>query len=154
MPSLKFFFLLMLIIFCLSAKSQIYVGVESGIAKNAFSADISDLSYTTKKSLYGIALSIPVDYKINNLLSIRSSVSYVQKKYSLDRTGDFKGIYQEFKNSYFQTPLSIAVQKEFKELSFFLNAGVYGAYWNHGTVRGAIPDIYSVSNDGINKGTE
>jgi opacity protein-like surface antigen len=144
----------MLIVISVSAKAQIYIGVESGLTKNYLNADISDLSYTTKKPLYGFNIAVPIDCRINHSLSIRSSVSYVQKNYSLNRTGDFKGIYQEFKNSYLQIPLLVAIQKKIKDLSFFLQAGGYGAYWNDGIVKGTIPNIFSVSSNENDTETE
>lgn len=126
--------------------AQYYWGVKGGVNQNSISTDISNRAFTETKSMTGINIGLIVKHQFKDWLSLQVDPNFITKNYSINRTGIYEGIYQSYKNSYFQLPVSVQVNVQKKNIVGFLCAGVYGAYWAFGKIKGAVPNILDISD--------
>lgn len=145
---------LFIIFFFNASNAQLSVGVSTGCSYNHLNTDISNRMLTNNVNKAGYSLGLQMKYDVNALLSLQTGFNVLQKNYSINRTGDYIGIYEEFVNSYFQTPINIQFKIfEIKKMSFVINTGVYGAYWYLSNIKGSIPNIFN-STETIGNGGE
>ena len=138
--------LLIIIVTITNTKGQIGIGLETGISNNFLHTDINKLSNTNNQSEYGFIISVPVHYTINSALFLKTAFTVLQKNYSYIRTGAFAGVYTRFTNTYGQLPVMAGINYGNKKINALLQAGVYGAYWLQGKMKGEIPNIYNVTD--------
>ncbi|PQV59980.1 outer membrane protein with beta-barrel domain [Sediminibacterium magnilacihabitans] len=130
--------------------TQISIGLESGYSNNHLSTDISNRLFTTNKNGNSIGIGCLLKYDITKRVEIQTGLNLIGKEYSYSRNGNFAGIYETFKNFYFQIPIIVAFKfYEKKKTSVFLNTGLFGAYWAFAKVNGRVPNIFN-SRDSIN----
>jgi hypothetical protein len=145
--TIKIFFVLFATVVILTdAKGQIAIGLEAGISNNFLHTDISKLSYTNNQSENGFIITVLVQYVINNTLFLKTAFTLLQKNHSYIRTGPYTGVYTRFTNSYGQLPVMAGINFGNKKIKALLQAGVYGAYWLQGKMKGQIPNIYNVTD--------
>ena len=123
------------------SNAQIFIGLEAGANKNSLITNNSNQAFTSYDSKNGIAVGIPILYNVNDWFALRASPSYTQKNYTINRTGFFKGIYQDNINEYLQLPLMGQFSFGNDQLKGYLDLGLYGAYWLSGKVKGAQSNI-------------
>ena len=133
------------------AKAQFYVGLGAGGNQNHLITNVSNLISTEYVPIDGFNIEIPIEYKVNDWFSLKSSPEFIQKNYQLQRTGFYKGVYQLSKNGYLQIPLSAQFSFGGKLLKGYLNLGGYGAYWASSHIKGAFANplnspAYGTSN--------
>jgi len=125
----------------LSARAQLYVGVEAGGNKNYLITGNASESFTNYQHMTGLSGGIPVLYQVTDWFAIQADPSYIQKNYKIVRTGFFTGVYQETRNAYIQLPLMAQFSFGGHELRGFVNLGMYGAYWISSRVKGVEANI-------------
>lgn len=133
--------LALFLLVCLTAHSQVSLGLEAGIDRNELYTNNSYQTYTNYISANGFTIGIPVSYRIHNWVSVQSSLTYIQKNYEIRRSGFYTGIRQNNTNSYLQVPLEGHFSLGWKKLRAFVDAGVYAAYWVAGHISGTEANI-------------
>lgn len=123
---------------------QLSLGFEAGLTHNYITTNISNRSYTLNKPDFGYIIKIPVKYKIKNNKSFQIEFEYLRKNYSFKRTNTYAGIYDNYKNSYFQIPVILNFAFGKKKISGFLNGGGYCGLWLSSSVKGTIPNILNI----------
>lgn len=126
--------------------AQYYWGVKAGISNNYLRTNISNRAFTETRSAPGYNVGVIVKYHFKNWLSIQAEPDIIQKNYSINRTGIYTGIYQSYRNTFFQLPVTMQVSFQKKNIGAFFSAGLYGAYWAYGKVKGAVPNILDISD--------
>jgi hypothetical protein len=139
----KSIFLLFSFLFCFSiySNAQFSWGLEAGYTSNHLVTDNSNQSFTNYTSRSGFTVAIPALYKLNDWLSLKTKLTYIQKNYSIVRTGYYAGIYQNNNNSYLQIPLMLQCNFGDDNFQGFVNLGVYGGYWLAGKQKGVEANI-------------
>jgi opacity protein-like surface antigen len=145
------FFLTMLAVCSLPffCSAQLYLGVEGGLNKNYLNTTSENQPFTQYQGRTGFSLALPVQYRISDWLSIQVEPGYIQKNYSIVRSGFFQGIYQNNTNGYIQLPVMAHFSFGGSKLRGFLNLGGYGAYWVSGRVQGAEPNILNPVDNSV-----
>jgi len=121
------------------------VGLEGGYTYNNLHTNTLPIS-TVSNGQGGFSIGIPLIYDLPHHLAISATPHFLQKGYSLDRTGAFAGYYETYKNSYIQLPVSLQASLTYKKWQGFINAGVYAAYWITGRVQGVTPGILNIDS--------
>jgi hypothetical protein len=134
-------FLCMATMLCTELEAQFSAGLEGGFNKNYLVTNNANRAFTNYNPMYGFSIGVPVQYKLNDWLVIAADPSFIQKNYEQDRSSFFAGIYEQSKNSYINLPLTAHFLFGGRRLKGFAEAGIYGAYWITGKVKGAMPDI-------------
>ncbi len=135
-------------LFCIQkASAQLSAGIEGGYNKNYLVTNNANRAFTNYQPLSGFTIGIPLQYKIADWFAIETEPTFIQKNYSQQRSAFFVGVYQENYNNYLQLPLMGHFMFGGKRLKGFLNAGLYGAYWMSGTVKGVMPNILDITNN-------
>lgn len=132
-------FLLLVLLGCVSigARAQFYLGLEAGTAQNQLITNYADQSFTQYKKGSGLSIGLPVSYKVADWFSVMATPSFTQKNYSIERTGYFTGVYQNYSNSYIQLPLMGQFSFGTEQIRGYVSLGIYAAYWASGNVKGA-----------------
>lgn len=127
--------------------AQISIGMQLGATDNYLNTSINNLPSTVIKSHLGYKIGIPILYKISSTILIEGCPSLIQKNYSINRTDSLEGIVTQYNNTY--TQLGVICHFVYgRQLQVFGGAGYYVAYWLTGTLKGKVPDIFSVSTNG------
>ena len=127
--------------------AQTSVGVEGGLSYNTYHTNIANRSSTELTGLSGFNLDLPFRYKVYPWLYITTAPGIVQKGYSMDRTDSLYGEYDRHINTFLQLPVGVSLQYEWRRLRGTLDPGFYAGYWLSGRVKGAIADIFGVSEN-------
>jgi len=123
------------------SRAQFFIGLEAGGNKNSLITNNSNQAFTSYDSKSGISVGVPILYELNDWFALKASPSYMQKNYTINRTGFFNGIYQDNINGYLQLPLMGQFSFGEDQLKGYVNLGVYGAYWLSGKVKGAEANV-------------
>ena len=133
----KLFLPLLLSVLTLASHAQFYIGLEGGVNKNQLLTNNANQAFTEYRKAGGFSAGIPVMYKINDWLAVQASPTYIQKYYTIARTGYFEGIYQNNHNAYIQLPVTGQFSFGGENIKGYVNLGLYGAYWASSTIQGA-----------------
>lgn len=129
--------------------AQISVGLEAGWNKNYLVTNNANRAFTYYRPVSSFTIGIPVQFKVYDWFAIAADPSLIQKNYRVQRGDFYTGIYQDNTNNYLQLPLMGHFTFGGKRFNGFLNAGVYGAWWMNGMVRGTLANILNqVENAG------
>jgi opacity protein-like surface antigen len=142
--TLRAFLTMASFLFALVADAQLQLSVSGGVSVNRLQTDVSALSHTANRCKAGGMVSLGLVAPVGNFFAISTGVAVIQKNYSRERTGIYKGLYQSYRNNYLQTPLLARYTFHRGRWEAFGEAGMYVAYWLSGRVSGTIPDIYSI----------
>ncbi len=86
-----------------------FVGVEAGANRNYFLSNTSDKPFFDYQSSYGYSVGASVRYTFPKLSSwfggIQAVPTFIQKNYSIKRTGDYSPMYKQTTNSYLHLPV-------------------------------------------------
>ncbi|HEY4788494.1 MAG TPA: outer membrane beta-barrel protein [Bacteroidales bacterium] len=127
--------------------AQISVGVIGGYTNNCMNTDMANLAYTRQVNLGGYSFGILYKKTLSKVFALQAEFQLVQKNYSFERNGSYKGIFEDFYNTYLQLPLrgQLDILRR-KKISIALNAGVFGAYWVFTKVNGVAPNVFNTTN--------
>ena len=126
---------------------QTSFGVEGGLSYNTYHTNISNRSATVLAGLTGFNIDLPFRYKINSWLYVATAPGIVQKGYSMNRTDSLYGEYDRHINTYLQLPVGVSLVYNWGRLRGTLDPGLYAGYWLAGRVRGAVADIFGVTDN-------
>jgi hypothetical protein len=119
--------------------------VEGGLSYNTYHTNISNRSSTVLNGLTGFNIGLPFRYKVYPWLYITTAPGVVQKGYSMDRSDSLYGEYDRHINTYLQLPVGVSLTYDVWRLRGTLDPGVYAGYWLSGRVKGAVADVFGVS---------
>jgi len=128
----------------LFSKAQILIGFEGGYNLNFVISDISNRVFEKKESRGGYQLGIKFKYDLSTRTSLLISPGLIQKNYGIRRTGRFEGVFTNYSNLYAQLPISFQFNLINKRTAFYLNSGIYLAYWVTASVEGTTPNTLDV----------
>ena len=134
------------LLFFTRLNAQFAVGIQAGADKNYLITNNASQAFTNYNSQMGIAVGIPVKYRINEWLGIQSGVEYIQKNFQINRTGFFQGIYQKNSNAYIQLPVMGNFSFGGDQLRGFVNLGVYAAYWASSRLKGTEANLLNTND--------
>jgi hypothetical protein len=129
----------------MTAKGQLSIGLDLGYDLNRLRTDVSNRSYTSNHPKAGFFAGIPLQYCFSSRIALLAEPSFAQKNSLVKRTGPFTGIYESAVNNYWQLPLMVRVTyARAAAFSFYLDLGLYTAWWSGGRTRGTTPAILDV----------
>lgn len=144
---------IIVILFYRISNAQFSVGCDFGFNINHLDTDISNRSFTKNTNKIGYNTSLLIDYKISKSINIQTGFSFIEKNYSLERTGYYEGIFQSFNNIYMQMEFFSQIKAlQLNRLQLKLNTGTYTAFWCQSQINGVIPNIYDTNNEIDNNG--
>lgn len=146
------FFIIFLFAFYSKAAAQFLLGVEAAYTNNHLHTDISNRMATRNKNGNSFSLGIWCQYNLSCLVDLETGIHLVRKNYAFVRTGEYRGVYQTFINSYLQLPVEAKVKvATLNKTDITLNSGLFVSYWSFAKVEGAMPNIFnSINNTGAN----
>jgi hypothetical protein len=133
--------LISIVVFQLSARGQLSIGLEAGPDLNFEKTNIANIAVAKYTPLVGLQVGVPIQYKIKPFLAVEAEPSFLQKGYKLEWTGYFSGIYQSNINSYWNLPLMGDFVFNDGKFHFTVQLGGYLSYWSGGRVKGNMPNI-------------
>jgi hypothetical protein len=154
------FFILIMIWECVSINrlnAQTSIGVKGGYTNNCLNTSIMGRSYTHQVNLGGYSFGVFCERSVSRIFAVRADIELIQKNYSFQRTEKYKGIYEDYYNTYCQLPVILQVDVfKRKKFNIALNTGVFGAYWIYAKVNGVTPNVFDTTNqlDEDGKGTQ
>ncbi len=138
---------------CLSGKSQIFFGAQGGISQNILSQETPNQFLTKITRDYGFEGGGILEVTIDKFFQVQIQSDYIQKNYSVIRTGNFFGINSTFKNSYLQFSLAPQIKLGQDRFNAAIGIGIYGAFWLSSKVTGRIPNIFRI-HDSLGVGNQ
>ncbi|GHU57265.1 hypothetical protein FACS189442_6220 [Spirochaetia bacterium] len=144
----KIVLVLILCLFAAAAWAQepavfhhLYVGVNGGWAYNTLYTSNNDgyYSFTEHRAGHGFTVSVPVRWQFFSWLGLQVEPTFIQKNYSVHRTGYYSPIYNELTNSFVDFPilanLSVGIPR-LPALRVFVNAGGWLGVWADSHTKG------------------
>ncbi|HLZ86954.1 MAG TPA: outer membrane beta-barrel protein [Puia sp.] len=135
-----------LLLYSIRGNGQWYAGVEAGGTRDYLITTTGGEAFTSYHGATGFLVDIPVQYRVNDWLAFESGAGFEQKNYMMSRTGFFQGVGQKNSNGYLQLPLLGDCSFGGKKIRGFVKAGVYGAYWLTGRIKGNSPNILNTTD--------
>jgi len=148
---LKKIFSLILLFTGVTSTAQSWFGWQAGISSSSLRTNVSNRAYTSIGDGQGYSIGLIFKRKVLQWLSLEVTPDVTQKNYVIDRTDMLSGIYCRYHNTYLQLPVTAHIAYG-RRLQVSADAGLYGGYWLAGRIKGATPDVFSVST-GNNTGT-
>ncbi|MDO6433147.1 porin family protein [Flavitalea sp. BT771] len=129
----------------ITAKGQLSMGLDLGYDHNRLHTDVSNRSYTSNHPKAGFFAGIPLQYFFSSRIALLAEPSFAQKNSLIKRTGPFTGIYASTINNYWQLPVMIRFTfAHAAAFGFYVDLGLYTAYWSGGRTNGATPAILNI----------
>lgn len=122
-------------------KQKWSAGVSTGAAINRLSYTTGYRAFSEYKPSAGVALAIPVHYRVNDWLAVQAEVGYVAKSYRFVRTGDYDHTHWTASNSYLQLPMMAQFSFGGARLRGFVNMGAFGGYWLRSRWKGQTEEV-------------
>ena len=138
---------LLLCIISAPVTAQLSVGIEGGYNKNYIVTNNANRAFTYYQPLSSFSVGIPIQYRITDWFAVAAAPGFIKKDYRQQRGDFYIGVFQDNSNNYIQLPLMGHFMFGGKSLKGFLNAGVYGAYWMSGNVKGKMANILDLIDD-------
>lgn len=134
---LKLIFLLVLAFYSTVVSAQWKVGVQAGYTNNSLATE-SGYAYDRRyEALGGFMVSVPVQYEFVDWFALQADLSYMQKNYSLSRSGRYSDVHSDVRNGFMSLPVYAHFSFGGTKLRGFLNAGAYVGYWMSSRIKGA-----------------
>ena len=125
----------------LRASSQWVAGLQAGPDLNFLKTNISNIPVAEYKPVIGIQAGLIVQYAFNKWLALEAQPCFQQKRYKLEWTGYYSGIYQTNLNDYWSLPLVGDISFVAGKFRLTAQLGVYVAYWAVGRAKGVMPNV-------------
>lgn len=116
--------------------AQWRVGASMGYAHNTLSIDEGYAYGRNYLSRGGFAASVPGQYDFCDWFGLRAELSYMEKGYEVERTGEYSALYGKVSNRYLQLPVMADFSFGGRRLRGFLNLGGYVGCWLSSNVQG------------------
>lgn len=128
----KKIFLLVCIFALVSSKiaaASFEIGVAAGYDYNFYDIKTQyayDFRYTNGG---GLTVGVPTKTRFNDWLGLRTDLVYLQKNYSMHRSGGWAGSYTNYTNHYLQLPVMANFSFGGERLRGYVNVGGYVGAW-------------------------
>jgi len=139
MKSILFYLSFIFILFSSSlCHSQILFGPKIGLNNAWADTDNRNIGYTQGEHINRIQFGFVYDHAIKTQFSIRAEVLYSEKGYAVrkyynsylfDVKNTQNSSYWELQKRYLEVPVMLKWFTESRSFKFYINAGIYGAYW-------------------------
>ncbi len=139
------FIIFFLLFFSFNGAGQFKIGANIGANMNHL-VTTSGLSSTVYRGLPGFTIGIPVIFQVIKIFAVEVNPSFSQKNYRIERNGFFQGEYQNNRNQYIEIPFCVNIGIDEKKFRYFINLGVYGAYWSSSHIKGRLASILNTSD--------
>lgn len=133
--------LLLLLLVSLPVRSQWRIGLEAGYDYDVYTLNTGyqyDFNYVPQG---GLTIAVPFHRQFNDWAALRFDLAYVQKNTRMYRSGIYKEMYTDSKNSYLSLPVMANFSFGGAYVRGFVNAGGYIGYWTSGNVTGCQPNV-------------
>lgn len=131
--------------FGLKPQPSWHIGISGGLTHNTLLTDITSLPDAKNSSQLGFALATALRYQYNHYFALETELSYQQKNYSIDRTGNYSGAYNSWQHAYLQIPLLLQLGYG-KKLRVFAAIGGYFAYHLSSRQKGRVLNTQNILN--------
>jgi hypothetical protein len=126
--------------------AQLTLGIKGGLTRNYTDLPISGALFIKNEANTGFETAFSLVAGINKWLSIETDPGILQKDNALIRSGTFQGIYEDFKNIYYQLPIKVRFSSSGKQAYFYAMTGCYLGWWASGKIKGEVPEILNITN--------
>jgi hypothetical protein len=120
---------------------QFGIGLEGGPDLNFLRTSISNISYASYVPKVGYDAGILLRYSLWRYFTIGADPSFISKGYELKWSGNYIGMYQTNRNTYWALPLTTSFHHEVGKFRFSIGGGGYSAYWAGGRIKGVLPNL-------------
>jgi hypothetical protein len=140
------FFVLLFGLTGLGLRAQWRAGLEGGPDFNSIQTNISNVPMTEYAAVSGYQVGIPMQYRINDYLSLEAVPTLLQKSYKLVWKGTLDSNFVRSRNTYLQLPLLVDLSYGWHGFHLTGQFGAYSARWLHGRVQGSLPNLFTLAN--------
>jgi opacity protein-like surface antigen len=106
-----------------------YIGLYGEYANNSLYTSTAGRALTEYESGHGFGFAIPVRYQFSPWFAVQTELQYIQKNYTLRRTGQYDRAFSTVTNSFIDIPLMANFSLGGEKLRVFANAGGYAGLW-------------------------
>ncbi|MFN0048825.1 MAG: porin family protein [Cytophagales bacterium] len=138
------------------SNAQILLGAKLGLSNATATVDTRNIPYTLTESLNRFQFGLVYDHNFHNHLSIRTEFLYAEKGHGVTKYFDAKQFEArslqnrsswEYQTTYLELPIMLKWFTDGKKFKFYVNGGIYGAYWLSAKFKGSffttnLGDIY------------
>jgi len=120
--------------------SRWHIGLAGGYTNNELYTSTAERPYTEYKNGRGFEIALPVRYQVNRWFAVQTEIQYIQKNYTMQRSGEYDWMYNETTNSFIDFPLMAHFSAGWDKFRFFANVGAYAGVWIHNRRKGTIAE--------------
>jgi hypothetical protein len=110
-----------------------YIGIYGGYAQNTlYRGGGEKLEYFTEyRAGHGWTIGIPMRFHIFHWLAVQAEPAVITKNYTVNRTGEYAGFYDEYTNSFIDFPMLLHFKLPVLHtgLSLYANGGGFLGFW-------------------------
>ena len=116
------------------------IGLAGGYTNNELYTSTAERPFTDYKNGQGFEVAIPVRYQVNRWFAVQTEIQYIQKNYTMQRSGDYSWMFDTVTNSYIDFPLMAHFSAGWNRFRVFANIGAYAGVWIHSHRKGTIAE--------------
>lgn len=127
----RLFIVLAMVVAAVGLHAQWSAGLMVGYDYNSYDYAKGygyDLRYGGRS---GFAMSVPVQYTVNDWFALRADVAYLQKGHKMHRTGYHAGPTENVRDHYLHLPIQAQFSFGTAKVRGYLGLGGYVGYWLH-----------------------
>lgn len=135
------------------AAAQFSAGIKAGFTLNQ-PDKAPGVTYSEYLPAGGFAAGFSFQYDLDEHLAIYAEPGFFQKNVSYQRTKNYAATWERNNNTYLQLPVMLQYRYPLgKKLDAFAQAGVFAGWWAFKSKKGAIPNIYDLTDGTTPDGT-
>ena len=142
------------LLFNLSGNAQWKAGVTVGGSCNTLETSSGYFYDRTYHAAGGYAFGAVVQREFKDWLAVGGEVNLLQKNYKMERSGFFKALQEQVKNTYLDVPVYAQFSFGGKRLRGFVNLGMYTGVWLGSRRKGKTYSWFSESSSDNIQGIE
>ena len=117
---------------------RLSLGLAGGYSNNSLYASTAERPYTELQNGHGFEAAIPLRYRIKPWFAFQGEVQYIQKNYTVQRTGHLDTMYNTVTNHFIDFPLMANFSFGGEKLRLFANLGAYAGVWLYSHRKGTL----------------
>ena len=115
-----------------------HIGLAGGYSNNSLYASTAERPFTELQNGHGFEAAIPIRYRVNSWLAFQGEIQYIQKNYTVQRTGHLSQLYNTVTNHFIDFPIMANFSFGGEKLRVFANLGAYVGVWIYSRQKGTI----------------
>ncbi|WP_292010368.1 outer membrane beta-barrel protein [Chryseobacterium sp.] len=140
-------------------QNKLKVSLDAGYTYSILKSDLSNLIDSRYRGRYGFGVNLSGEYMIWKSLFVSTGISFQQKNYKFERTGNRDGWYTNYHNDFLSFPLLIGGYilnnpHESEGVWIKVAGGMYTDYWLSMKREGRYPVFNELQEDGTFNYTE